>query len=150
MALLEAELINMMKQSSHEQPEKDMCEGCPYQESELASCAARRKNGVCQFKPEIMAGNMEVCDCPEGNHYDACPLWIAEFPKNLNHYEKALLVMKKGVHREGLTVIDLQTANAMKTVYEHISDKNQEKFNSIDLHTLALKTWKIIGSAKAK
>jgi len=94
--------------------------------------------------------DMTDCGCPEGYPRDSCYCWVRKFPKKLSNYEKALLVLKEGVHREGETVIDLQTANAMKTIYEAVNDENKKKFNKIDFIVLAHKSWDIIGCAKVK
>jgi len=89
----------------------------------------------------------EVCDC---ENPDTCGCWIPEFPTDLNNYEKSLLVLKKGVHREGKVAIDMQTANALKIVYENLkSEKNRQKYMTIDLVVLAHKCWKVIGECSA-
>ena len=84
------------------------------------------------------------------NNPDTCWCWIPEFPKGLNNYEKAQLVLKKGVHRVDDQVVDMQSANAVKTIYDNLTwEKNKKKFMKIDFITLAFKCWDVIGKCSA-
>lgn len=48
------------------------------------------------------------------------------------------------------TMIDMQTANAITTIHDALSDRNQHKMESMSLSEMADTSWRLIGKANAQ